>query len=562
MDNITLISQHKKDKDASVKFKERRFNQWNENYYLYRDKILTNRLTQRQPVNIPIIREAIQTWISKIDEPPLLEFESRDRTNKAKDGEIILNELWEYTYDKLKLDLLDNLDKKTVGLQGRSFKIWGFSRGEIFCDLIDPYDIEITPHVNSLDISTASNIIRTNIFVPLREILANDKYDKSEKDKLKIYLDTKQGLIKAREMNEAYERKIERLKTLGAHNFDEFHANDVLVELNESYKLVWSVEHNRFVRHKIVIAADFAVLYNKTLKEAIGIDILPIVSWASDPDLNDIWSDGKADSVRTVNKVVNTLFSQDLENRNYRNFGMYFYNTMNGKFTPKAFDAKPFGMYGVPGNPDEIVKQMRIEPLGDTSQHISWLKDMALTSVAQTPTERGVSNPESKTLGEVKINLAQSQGLNESGAKNYRRAWKESGLIFYELMRANSTGSITLFKKGSDGQYREKQIMPSDWQNPKGYECKVTMKAEKDQQDQQNLEELAFIKNSFANNPVAMKIARRKELELLNWTPDEIEQAMAFEDQMMKGPAPSPDGISPDGAPTESPLQVNNLQPK
>ena len=59
MDNINLISQHIKDKEASVKFKERRFHQWNENYYLYRDKIITNRLTQRQPVNIPILRETI-----------------------------------------------------------------------------------------------------------------------------------------------------------------------------------------------------------------------------------------------------------------------------------------------------------------------------------------------------------------------------------------------------------------------------------------------------------------------------------------------------------------------
>ena len=47
---------------------------------LYRDKVNTNRLTQRQPVNIPIIRETISSWISKIDEAPKLSFETRDRS--------------------------------------------------------------------------------------------------------------------------------------------------------------------------------------------------------------------------------------------------------------------------------------------------------------------------------------------------------------------------------------------------------------------------------------------------------------------------------------------------
>jgi len=563
MDNLTLIAQHRKDKEASVKFKERRFHQWNENYYLYRDKVITNRLTQRQPVNIPILRETIQTWISKIDEPPLLTFESRGKGNKAKDGEITLNSLWDYYYDKLKLDLVDNLDKKIVGLQGRSFKIWGFSQGEIFCDLIDPYDIEITSQVNPLDLNSASNVIRTNIFKPLREILANEKYDKDELNKLKIYLDSKQGLIKATEAYGEYQKKIERLTTLGAYNYDDYKASDVMVELNESYKLVWNKEKNQFIRHKIVIAADFAVLYNKPLKEAIGIDFLPIVTWADDPDLNDIWCDGKGDSVRTINKVVNSYISQDLENRSYRNFGMYFFNTMNGSFVPKAFDPKPFGMYGVPGNPDEIVKQMKIEPLQDTAQQITFLKDMIQSSVAQTPTERGITSANTKTLGEIQINLQQSQGLNQTGAKNYRRAWKESGMIFYELLNANATGRITLYKKGTDDVYRSKDVFPSDWQNLKGYECKVVMKAEKEADGQQTLERLNYIKNSFADNPIALKTAKKKELEIFDWTPEEIEEVMMFEDQKLNPTGESLPPETPEGGPgpeegaVKSPLQLN-----
>jgi hypothetical protein len=102
MQDEVIIDEHKKQKEESIKFKERRFEQWNQNYYFFRDKIIANRLTQRQSVNLPLVRETIQTWISKIDEPPILKFESRGKSNGDKNGEIVLNELWAYHFDKLK----------------------------------------------------------------------------------------------------------------------------------------------------------------------------------------------------------------------------------------------------------------------------------------------------------------------------------------------------------------------------------------------------------------------------------------------------------------------------
>lgn len=529
MDNETLIAQHKKEKDSSVLYKDRRYKQWDENYALYRDKIITNRLTQRQAINIPIIRETLQTWISKIDEAPMLEFESRGKDNKSKDGEIILNELWAYYYDKLGLDILDNLEKKVVGLQGRGFKKWGWAKNEIFCDLIDPYDIEIDQNANPLDLDSAYYVIHKNIFKPLRMVLANPKYDEKAKKELKSYLDSKEGLLASAQSKEEWDKRQERLNTLGVTNYDEFKASDVMVELNESYKLIWHEDEKRFVRHLIVIGSDHIVLYNKPLKEAIGIDFLPIVSWMSDPDLNDQWPDGIADNVRTFNKVVNMYISGDLENRTYRNFGMYFYNTLNGQFQPRAFDPKPFGMYGVPGNPSEIVQQMRIEPLGDTAEQITFLKELIQSSVAQTPTERGVQEKGQTTLGEVQLTLQQSTGRNEVVAKNYRRAWKQSGVIFYELMKANSSGIITLYKKGGDGNYQPRDISPSDWISPEGYECKVVLKNEKNAVDDLDLKKSQFVMQAFPNNPVAIQIAQRKMLETLDWDKDEIDQV--FQEQ-------------------------------
>ena len=531
-----LISEHVAEKQESYDFKERRFEAWKENYLLYRDKVKTNRLTQRQAINVPIMRETIQTWVSKIDEAPELAFKSRGRTLKHKNGEIIMDQLWSYYFEKLKLDILDNVDKKVVGLQGRSFKICGMSRGEFFVDIIDPYDIEISPKANPLDLNSAQYVIRTNIFKPLREILANKNYSSEGKQMLKIYLDTKQGLIKTQETRESYREKMDRLRDLGSQNFDEYNVSEVLVEINESYKQVWNEEKNQFVRHLIVIAADRIVLYNKPLEEAIGVKRLPIITWADDPDLIDIWCDGKGDSVRTINKLVNMYLSQDVENRTYRNFGMYFFNTMNGTFNPRTFDPKPFGMYGLPGNPNEILKQVEIPALNDTTQQIAFLKDLIQNSVAQTPTERGIAAGERTTLGEVQINLQQSQGRNSVSAKHYRRAWKEIGELFYEFMSANVNTPLKIYKQSASGNMYSKEVYPSDWIMPDGYEIQVIMKSEKQSMDQFNLQEAQYVIANFQDNPVALMIGKRRQLEIMGANQDEIDQAMQFEEQKYNQP--------------------------
>jgi hypothetical protein len=537
MEESILISQHRREKEQSTQFKDRRTIQWNENYALYRDKVSTNRLTQRQAVNIPIIRDSLQSWISKIDEDPTLTFETRGNSNRDRDGEIKLNELWGHTKEVQKLDLLDNLDKKIVGLQGRSFKYWYFKDNQIKCAVVDPYDIDIDPKVNPFDLNTAFYFTHKHIFVPLRTILANPTYTAEGKNQLKTYLDSKQGLLEADRTSQEAQMRRERLENLGAHNFDDYHASDVTVELNRSHKLVWNESEQRFVRNLIVIAMDSVVLYNKPLKEAVGIDYLPYTSWASDPDLNDLWSDGIADNVRTMNKVINMYFSQDLENRSYRNFGMYFYNTMNGTFTPRGFDAKPFGMYGVPGNPDEVMKQMEIQPLGDTATAIEYFKTLIQSSVAQTPTERGVAEKTGTTLGEVQLSLQQSQTRQQVVAKQYRTSWEESGRIFYDLMNSNSRGRTKLYKKASDGSMRSEEISRDDWYHPEGYEVKVVLKSEREANDDMDFKKTSYIKNSFQDNPVAQKIAKKKELELLGWNQDEINEVLQFEDQKMQGPS-------------------------
>jgi hypothetical protein len=430
------------------------------------------------------------------------------------------------------------------------------NRGSFFIDIIDPYDIEISPRANALDLNSAQYVIRTNIFKPLKEIVANQKYDQEARNRLKYYMGSKEGIIKAQESYEAYLDKQKRMKDLGTQNDDEYNVSELLVEINESYKLIWDAKNNQFVRHLIIIAADKEILYNKPIKEAVGINKLPIVTWADDPDLNDIWCDGKGDAVRTVNMVLNMYISGDVENRTYQTFGMRFYDTKNGTYQPRGFDPKPFAMFGVPGNPNDIIKDVNIPNLPDTSNQIKFLKDLIQSSVAQTATERGEAAGSRTTLGEVQLNLQQSQGRNSVSAKHYRRCWEEIGEIFYELMSNNPMTKVTLYKEAANGDLQPKDIYPDDFAFPEGYRVDVIMKSDSDALDQFSLQKAQYVITSFQDNPVATKIAKRKQLELMDWTTEEIDSAMqVYEQQQVAPMIPPEEG----GSKIEQPLKNSEI---
>src|SRR3990167_8911477 len=99
----------KKEKDSACKLQERKHSDWNENYELYRNKVKTNRLTQRQAVNIPIMKETIKTMLSRIDDAPNVEWKELSGDEQK---ELIYQEIWNDNFKQNKIELVDVIDKK------------------------------------------------------------------------------------------------------------------------------------------------------------------------------------------------------------------------------------------------------------------------------------------------------------------------------------------------------------------------------------------------------------------------------------------------------------------
>src|SRR5713226_9017685 len=104
-----------RNKQGDFDFQRRRHDQWRENYELYRDTVIVNRLTQRQSVNIPLIKGVVRTLLSKFKSKLDLVFEELSG-DKQKD--IFKNEYWKHCVKTARLKAKDTVNKKLVMLYG------------------------------------------------------------------------------------------------------------------------------------------------------------------------------------------------------------------------------------------------------------------------------------------------------------------------------------------------------------------------------------------------------------------------------------------------------------
>src|SRR6267143_6033850 len=109
VDYLKLTTQLDFNEQADFRYQQRRHEQWTENYQLYRDRVIINRLTQRQSINVPLIKGIIKTVLANTDEFPDITHEELDNN---KDKEIVMNELWKDFVIRDRMELKDIVDKK------------------------------------------------------------------------------------------------------------------------------------------------------------------------------------------------------------------------------------------------------------------------------------------------------------------------------------------------------------------------------------------------------------------------------------------------------------------
>lgn len=521
------------EKLAGREYQKRRHEDWNDNYELSRNIVKTNRLTQRQAVNVPLMKETLKTILSKIDDPPIVDWKelSGDRQK-----ELYITERWNYDYDRLNLEGIDIQDKKTVLQYGRSFKKLNYAGGEFECKAMDIYDVVIDPLTDPLDIETARFLVHQNIFKTVRQIIADERYSEEAKTEFKKYLNSSQAILQSGLNKEAMDARNERLKATGINDsqLDLFAGSDLVVNCCEHYRKEWDKKKGEWYWHVYTYANDSVLLVDETLEDLLGIDFLPFVTWADDPETQDFWSDGVADLVRTPNKIVNIWFSQMVENRTLKNFNMHWYDATVQGYVPQTYDPGAGRMLPAPGDPNKTIMPVNTSGLEDTMQMIDFVTKLVESGTAATAIEKGESQPGQQTLGEIQILVGKAMERTLAMAKFYKRSWKDFCMKWYKIVDANDNETRTMYKTSSNGDIWPKDITPADWKSEVGYRADMKSSSEQEQDDTKSIQKWMFIKQQFPMNPALNEIAQKRMLTIVDLTADEMRKVEDAEKQLQE----------------------------
>jgi len=513
-----------KEKKAGADLQLRKHPDWNDNYELYRNKVRTNRLTQRQAINIPLMKETVKTLLSKIDDPPEVDWHENSGDELK---ELYYQEIWNQQSIDNKLELVDILDKKNVLLYGTSVKKLNIYDEGVEINVLDVFDVLLDPLMIAGNIETARFIVHQNIMKSVREILANPKYSEKGKDELKVWADSPPGITQTNMNEEEWHKKMERLEAMGvnADDFSIFAAGDRIINLTEHFTTRWNATKKEFERRVVVYAEDTIVLYDESLEECLGVDFWPFVVWNEDPETNDIYPDSVADLVRPGNKLINVWYSQMAENRTLKNFQMHWFLPLQG-YTPQTYTPGPGVMLPAPPGDDinKVLKPVEISGLDDTFNAINAVTRVIERGSGATGIDKGQGEKSQQTLGEIEILVGKSQERALSMAKFYRMAWTELVTKWDKLMHANAPKFIKLYKESASGKIYPKKVFSGDWVSKNGYKPIVRSSSETEQANVQSMQKWLFVTSQDPNNPSLRKIAMKRMLDLLDVTPEEMRQ--------------------------------------
>ena len=554
------------EKDSALEWRGRRHPEWTDIYTLYRNKVITDRITQRQTINIPLMKYILNTILKNLDETPSLYFSNLDNRHQQ---EVYYNEYWKEMARQEKVAIKDTIDKKQGCLFGRTFKKLNIENGKVTVEVVDPQDMLVHRYVDPANLHSAPCIIQTGIYRPLREILEDEGFDEAGRAELRKYYQEESTKLEQEQTFELAQERAERMQAMGVTDVLDPILGETYIELNEAFKY----EPSKIVKDEILVwryitsvtGRGMFKLSKKELHTIAGkttdnfwYNHVPYSTWGADPERTDFWCDGPADIVKQINIVLNTWISQLVENRTLRNFNMHYYDSSNPKFVPQTFEAIPWGWYPVPGKPDDVVKTVEVDSLDDSLEEIQFLIQIAEKATAATAAQTGSVEQRQVTLGEVQLALANAEQRIKSVEKYINESWEDLGMLYVKMLEgaSSSLDALEIHKRGRQGKKMyTRKISPKDWMTKSGYIVEVRTKADKQSEDIDNIQKLDAVMNSMPGNAVLVDIKNKKLLEFANLTSEEVNSVLEFEKQ--KSIAAMEEQVVPEGIPAPLEQQVS-----
>jgi hypothetical protein len=387
-----------------------------------------------------------------------------------------------------------------------------------------PENMLVEREIDPLDIDTARVIIQINIFRTITDIESNPDYDQAEVKKLTAYFSEEARQVESSTNADIYRTNNEKMRAMGVDDVDNPKVGVTYVELNEVYRKEFNETKNCDEIMLYVVASTQAGLFKlskKPLHEVLGetkedawYTHFPYTTAPADPESDDFWSDGPADTLRQPNKVLNSFVSSMTENRTLRNFNMHYYDSSDASFVPQTFTAEPWGWYPVPGNPNEKVKDVIVGDLSESLDEMQFIIGISEKAVGATSVQTGELPPSEVKLGQTQIAVANATQRVKGMILPIKQEYEDFAQKYIWMLEGagHNLNELKISRKGRQGKNMYTAIVkPEQYLDQAGYVAEVTMKEDQQSQEIATIQKLQVAIQEMPNN-VPLKTAYKKRL--------------------------------------------------
>ena len=307
--------------ETAVRFKQARMDEIKMNEDLYHGKSLP-RLRGRFNVPLPVMGGFVDTLLSKIDDPPAINYSSDDAADykEVKKATAVVQK--ELKRRELRWKMKDINQKKMACFSGIGI-------GEFFAEsdpkyknyysIIDYYDFLNEP-MGGCDLENHSFCGRMNLFKSQHDLETGAKEGYYEREQIKKLVDAI-GKNDRKRNEEVFKNKIHRFQLMGMDTENYNYLGQAV------YPLVWWGMEYKGERYLLTLDYQTGVWVRAIkLKDDFESGLWPWTFWQTHPDEFVSWSKAPCDDMRPVAVAIDIIFNQALDNRQKRNFGQRAYD--------------------------------------------------------------------------------------------------------------------------------------------------------------------------------------------------------------------------------------------
>jgi|15BtaG_2_1085339.scaffolds.fasta_scaffold00965_7 hypothetical protein len=421
-----IILRSLKERAHALQYRQKRESKWqlvDDLYHGYKKPSVVTRAN----VHIPKMHGGIETFVSKIDDPPYINFEAQAPQDMKR--AFRLNALKDLDYVNGDWELVDILGKKMGAKYGRCvFKKYSTSEDGFtdYFDLVDVLDFYIDPTAGGLfPMRHASYLGHDNIIKSTHDLSDPKKYDQEVVEKIatKMTADS--------QADNDHQSLQKRRQSLGL-------SQAVLIE-EESIRL--SEHYTTFNGEKyiVLLAPDFndAVRVVK-LADVYPSGDYPFATWAVYPDALEFWTPGVGELLIEVNIIQNISMSQMLDNITMRNYNMKAYD-MTKVPDKSQLIPRPQGLIAVNGDPRTIIQDIMPPEIDQSLALYNTMDRVNETETGLNRQSKGMPNSKRMSATEFAGLIEQTADRFFSANRTYKSAMRRVAQLYAKGIQQNMT---------------------------------------------------------------------------------------------------------------------------